>query len=71
MAVGSTVQGKGVGRAMLHFAESVARDHGFRKITMHARKTAAGFYGKMGYAVYGLEFEEVSVPHFTMEKALF
>lgn len=71
MAVAAEVQGKGVGRALIHFAENVARDRGYRKVTMHARKTAVGFYEKMGYAVSGPEFEEVTIPHFTMEKSLF
>jgi len=70
MAVNHEVQGKGVGRALIHFAEAVARDHGFRKIAMHARKTAAGFYEKMGYSICGSEFQEVTIPHFVMEKAL-
>jgi GNAT superfamily N-acetyltransferase len=70
MAVHHEVQGKGVGRALIRFAETVARDHGFRKIAMHARKTATGFYEKMGYSICSPEFEEVTIPHFVMEKAL-
>ena len=52
------------------FAENVARDLGYRKLCMHARKTALGFYEKLGYTVAGEEFLEVTIPHFTMEKAL-
>jgi predicted GNAT family N-acyltransferase len=37
---------------------------------MHARKNAIGFYEKMGYKSSGQEFEEVTIPHFVMEKAL-
>jgi predicted GNAT family N-acyltransferase len=37
---------------------------------MHARKHAIGFYEKMGYKVKGDEFEEVTIPHFLMEKHL-
>lgn len=70
MAVVSGLQGKGMGRALLQFAENIAYDRGFRKITMHARKTAIGFYEKLGYSVTGKEFEEVTIPHFVMEKAL-
>jgi predicted GNAT family N-acyltransferase len=40
-------------------------------MVMHARKTAIGFYEKQGYAVFGNEFEEVTVPHFEMRKLLF
>ena len=44
MAVLNNLQGKGIGRALMQFAENIARDRGFHKITMHARKTAIGFY---------------------------
>jgi GNAT superfamily N-acetyltransferase len=70
MAVLSGIQGKGIGRALMTFAENIARDGGYRKLTMHARKTALGFYEKLGYHVSGLEFEEVTIPHFEMEKEL-
>ena len=70
MAVISGLQGKGLGRALMQFAENIARDMGYKKITMHARKTAIGFYEKLGYKTTGNEFVEVTVPHFTMEKNL-
>src|SRR6187397_210716 len=68
MAVLNNLQGKGIGRALMQFAENIARDRGFQKITMHARKTAVGFYEKLGYRVCGQEFEEVTIPHYVMEK---
>jgi predicted GNAT family N-acyltransferase len=52
------------------FAENVARDLGYKKLCMHARKTATGFYQKLGYSVTGEEFVEVTIPHYTMEKSL-
>src|SRR5215216_856581 len=70
MAVLNNVQGKGIGRALMQFAENIARDRGFKKIIMHARKSAAGFYEKLGYQVRGEEFEEVTLPHYEMEKKL-
>jgi ribosomal protein S18 acetylase RimI-like enzyme len=70
MAVINNLQGKGIGRALMQFAENIARDRGFRKITMHARTTAIGFYEKLGYSVSGPEFEEVTIPHYIMEKML-
>ena len=70
MAIKSGLQGKGVGRVILQFAENIARDRSYTKMTMHARKTAIGFYDKLGYKVEGNEFEEVTVPHYTMEKDL-
>jgi len=70
MAVLNYVQGKGIGRALMQFAENLARDHGYKILTMHARKHAVGFYEKMGYKVKGNEFLEVSIPHYEMEKQL-
>jgi GNAT superfamily N-acetyltransferase len=70
MAVLNNLQGKGIGRALMQFAENIARDRGFQKITMHARKTAIGFYEKLGYRISGHEFEEVTIPHYIMEKLL-
>jgi N-acetylglutamate synthase and related acetyltransferases len=70
MAVQNNLQGKGIGAAMMHFAENVARDAGYKKLIMHARKTAIGFYEKLGYKVSGNEFLEISIPHYVMEKKL-
>ena len=70
MAVPNGMQGKGVGRALMIFAENIARDLGYKKLCMHARKTAVGFYEKLGYSIAGEEFMEVTIPHFTMEKVL-
>ena len=70
MAVMNNLRGKGIGRALMNFAENIARDLGYRTITMHARKTAIGFYEKLGYGVVGEEFYEVTIPHFEMQKEL-
>ena len=70
MAVVSGLQGKGMGRAILQFAENIARDRGFKTIVMHARKTAVGFYEKLGYKITSAEFLEISIPHYLMEKML-
>lgn len=70
MAVLNDLQGKGIGKALMQFAENLARDRGYKKITMHARKNALGFYEKMGYKKIGTEFEEITIPHYVMEKEL-
>ena len=70
MAVVSGLQGKGIGRVLMQFAENIARDRGFRKLIMHARKTAMGFYEKLGYQKTGNEFLEVTIAHYAMEKSL-
>lgn len=70
MAVQNSQQGKGIGFTMMTFAENVARDRGFKTMMMHARKTAVGFYEKLGYRTSGNEFMEVTIPHFVMKKNL-
>jgi predicted GNAT family N-acyltransferase len=70
MAVPNNMQGKGVGRALMIFAENIARDLGYKKLCMHARQTAVGFYQKLGYSISGEPFEEVTIPHYIMEKVL-
>jgi len=70
MAVLNDLQGKGIGRALMNFAENLARDQGYKTLAMHARKNATGFYEKMGYKIASDEFTEVTLPHYVMEKKL-
>lgn len=70
MAVLKNLQGKGIGRAILQFAENIARDSGYKKITMHARKSASGFFEELGYKICSEEFAEIGIPHYEMEKGL-
>ena len=70
MAVLNNLQGKGIGRALTQFAENIARDIGYKKITMHARKPVTGFFEKLGYRVSSDEFLEITIPHYEMEKML-
>lgn len=71
MAVQQKMQRNGVGAALMHFAENVARDAGFKNMIMNARKTAQGFYEKLGYKADGKEFIEVTIPHYEMKKNIF
>lgn len=70
MAVKAGLQGKGIGRVLMQFAENIARDRGYKKLCMHSRKTSAGFYERLGYTITGEEFTEVTIPHYNMEKLL-
>ncbi|HLG41618.1 MAG TPA: GNAT family N-acetyltransferase [Chitinophagaceae bacterium] len=70
MAVLNNLQGKGIGRALMTFAENIARDRGYKILRMHARANAAGFYEKVGYKILGDQFVEVTIPHYVMEKQL-
>ena len=68
MAVLPKIQGTGLGAAMMNYAEQLAKDAGYKKMVMNARKTAKGFYEKLGYEIEGDEFVEVTLPHFYMQK---
>jgi N-acetylglutamate synthase-like GNAT family acetyltransferase len=70
MAVAPNLHGKGIGASIIYFAENVAKDKGFKIITMHARDTAIGFYEKFGYKIKGNQFIEVNIAHHVMEKQL-
>jgi len=70
MAVLNDLQGKGIGRALMNFAENIARDRGYKIIRMHARNNSIGFYEKVGYKVKGDQFIEITIPHYVMEKEL-
>lgn len=70
MAVSAALQRKGTGRVLMNFAENIARDRKYTRLTMHARKSAVGFYEKSGYRICSEEFTEVTIPHYVMEKEL-
>ena len=70
MAVSYNLHGRGIGASIMNFAENIARDKGFKIITMNARDTAIGFYEKFGYQIKGSQFIEVNIPHHVMEKSL-
>jgi len=70
MAVLSGLQGKGIGRVLMSFAENVARDRRYHKIIMNARVTSIPFFEKLGYHVTGNQFIDLTIPHVVMEKEL-
>ncbi len=70
MAVNNEFQGKGVGKQIVQYAEKIAQEEKYETIMMHARSVAVSFYKKLGYAIEGNEFTEVSIPHFMMKKNL-
>ena len=70
VAVLNSLQGKGIGRALILFAENLARDHGYKIMSMDARKNTVPFFEKMGYKVTSDEFIKLTIPHYEMEKEL-
>ncbi len=70
VAVAEYWQGKGIGKLMVRFSEDNSKLKGFKKIELHARKTAVPFYLSLGYSVSGKMFYEVGIPHKKMFKNL-
>lgn len=70
MAVSADWQGKGIGRLIVLEAELYAREAGYKIMVLHARKTALGFYQRLGYTVTSEEFLEVGIPHYIMQKEM-
>ena len=70
MAVSPRTQGSGCGRKLVLYAEQTAVSRGFGVIELNARVSARGFYEKLGYAAFGDEFIEVTVPTIKMVKSL-
>jgi predicted GNAT family N-acyltransferase len=69
LAVRTEMQRKGIGRTLVQYAESFAREHGYHEIMMHARETAVEFYEKLGYKKEGERFTQVTIPHIAMRKS--
>jgi len=70
LAVLAGLQGKGIGRAMVQFAENLARDNRYNSIIMHARQDSIHFFEKLGYQVQSAPFIELTIPHVVMGKEL-
>ncbi|MNS11887.1 putative N-acetyltransferase YjcF [compost metagenome] len=70
MAVSEEEQGKGIGAALIRFAEEFARSKQYKTLELHARISALPFYEKLGYETIGAQFTEVGIPHVKMIKQL-
>ncbi len=70
VAVDFAWQGKGIGAKLVAAAEMLASEKGFHLMFCHARDTAVPFYEKLNYKKVGDMFEEVTIPHWEMEKKI-
>ncbi|MGG7079179.1 GNAT family N-acetyltransferase [Clostridium sardiniense] len=70
VAVDASLRNNNIGRNLISFAENFAKDKGFTKIILNARKTAIPFYEKINYVKIGDEFTEVGILHIKMTKDL-
>lgn len=56
----------GVGKRVLQALMDKAADAGIKRLYLHARVEAAGFYQSFGFAARGDVFEEAGSPHLEM-----
>lgn len=70
VAVAADLQRRGVGTALVRWAETYAAARGYSAITAHARDTAVPFYKRLGYAAEGARFVEVGIPHIAVRKTI-
>jgi len=70
MAVSHKLQGQGIGKKLVVFAEELAKSQDYKIIEMIARLSALKFYQKLGYKTEGEEFEEVTVRSINMAKTI-
>jgi len=70
VAVDVVHQGEGIGRKLIEYAESVAKEIGYERIVMHAMLSVVGFYEKMGFKQDSDLFEEKGISFIRMVKEL-
>lgn len=70
MAVSPPHQRKGHGERLMGELENNLRGRGIQTLVLNARTSAVGFYEKLGYAVTGGEFLDVTIPHVRMIKSV-
>ena len=70
MAVDRVLRGQRWGRAILDALVQAGEQRGDAKIILHAQRSAEGFYLRSGFAVLGEPYEEVGIPHITMQRVL-
>jgi predicted GNAT family N-acyltransferase len=70
MAVLPKCRGRGIGRMVLDYLVSAARQHGVKLAYLHAQVPVEGFYLKRGFHPVGGVFEEAGIPHRKMELPL-
>lgn len=70
MAVSPPHQGKGLGQRLMAELERNLQARGFQTFVLNARKSAVGFYERLGYKAVGDEFVDLTIPHIRMTRAV-
>jgi predicted GNAT family N-acyltransferase len=70
MAVERHSQGKGIGKKLIMSIEATLSQQGIKELELSARKTATGFYEKLGYHCVGEYYLEQGIDHIKMQKVI-
>jgi YbgC/YbaW family acyl-CoA thioester hydrolase len=66
VAVLRVLRGGQIGRRLMQALEGAARARGDRELMLHAQRSAAGFYERLGYQRRGEPFVEAGIEHLEM-----
>jgi YbgC/YbaW family acyl-CoA thioester hydrolase len=70
MAVKRVLREAGIGSQVLQALVAAAAKRGDAAVSLHAQRSAEGFYASSGFAAQGDGFEEVGLPHIEMVRAV-
>ena len=70
MASKRVLRGSQLGRQVLNALTAKAKARGDKEVLLHAQRSAAGFYAKLGFQERGAPFDEVGIAHIEMFKTL-
>jgi YbgC/YbaW family acyl-CoA thioester hydrolase len=70
MAVKRVLRNAGIGSQVLQVLIAAAGLRGDRAVSLHAQRSAEGFYASSGFAPQGDGFEEVGLPHIEMVRSV-
>lgn len=70
VAVAESIQGRGIGRGLVEFAERKVLEEQAFEIELSARENAVPFYLKLGYKTEGEAYSTLNIPHVKMFKSL-
>jgi predicted GNAT family N-acyltransferase len=70
MAILRPYRGKGIGKEMLLFLDTVLKDRQVQRMIIHAQLEVVPFYKSCGFNEFGLPFREAGIKHIKMRKQL-
>ncbi len=70
LAVLKEYRGQGLGAKMVLSLMKKAKNENMKRVYLGAQKHAIGFYGKLGFSIYGDPYIEANIEHSHMEKSI-